>query len=137
MQFFNFSIKFLLLLVLSACGTIARPDAQPIVDHHMIDVGIEIYRSNYCGTCHTLTIANTHGTFGPVHDQLVDHATNYITLDSYSGAATTLADYVRESIINPTIYSTPGFEASNHRMPAFTNLSETDVDALVYLLLNQ
>ncbi|MEQ8677797.1 MAG: hypothetical protein RLP44_21390 [Aggregatilineales bacterium] len=103
----------------------------------MIEAGIEVYRSNYCGTCHTLTIANTHGAFGPDHDDLRDSVGRYITLNTYRGTATNPPDYVRESILDPTICSTPGFESRNHRMPAFTHLSESDVDALVFMLLNQ
>jgi|GEM_PF-850501 len=136
MRFFNFLILLVLIIVVGACGTFARTNTQPSVDHELIERGIEIYRSNYCGACHTLTIANTHGTFGPNHDLLVESATSYIKLKTYSGTATTLSEYIRESILNPTIFYTPGFEASNHHMPAFTNLSDSDVDILVYMLLH-
>lgn len=137
MRFFNFPVWLILIIVISACGTFASTNTQTPVDHKLIEAGIQIYRANYCGACHTLTIANTHGAFGPDHDQLVESASSYIKLKTYNGTATNLADYIRESILNPMIFSTPGFEASNHRMPAFTNLSSSDIDALVYMLLHQ
>lgn len=120
------------LLWLTACGTVA-----PVVDTARIEHGVEVYRANYCGTCHTLAIANTRGTFGPAHDDAGSHAADYIALATYTGTATTAADYIRESLLEPSIFHTPGHEATHHPMPPFTHLSDEDIDALVYLLANQ
>lgn len=138
--------------LLVACGSIASgpqaiiaeapADAAAIatdepVDADRIALGIEIYRANYCGTCHALDAARTHGNFGPRHDDAGMAAQDYIQLVSYSGQATNAADYIRESIVEPGIFTTPGFEATAHRMPAFSHLSDEDLDAMVYMLLHQ
>jgi hypothetical protein len=49
----------------------------------------------------------------------------------------TATEYIRESILNPSIYLVEGYEQSRHHMPAFTHLSEADVEALVQMLLQQ
>lgn len=138
------SVYLLGAILMSACGTFVDAKNQPrlsdneqAIDSELIETGIQVYRENYCGICHTLTVANTHGTFGPNHDNTGATAPEYITLATYSGEATTPADYIRESIVNPDIYSTPLFEATSHRMPAFSHLSDEDLDAIVYLLINQ
>ena len=132
------------VLIAAGCGTIAQsePAAVPMptleaVDTAMITYGVELYRYYYCGTCHTLSAANTRGTFGPNHDAAGLNATQYIGLDNYAGNATTAFEYLRESILNPQVFYTPGFVGTNHNMPAFTNLSDAELDAIVYLLLHQ
>jgi hypothetical protein len=64
-------------------------------------------------------------------------AEKHLALDSYSGEATSVEEYLRESILNPTIFYTPGYEATNHHMPAFTHLPDADIDAMIYLLMQQ
>ncbi len=131
-------------LLTVGCGTIAQPTptATPAptaesVDMALIQYGVDTYLYYYCGTCHTLSIANTRGTFGPPHDNAAIQAARYIASDEYYGSATTVAEYLRESIIDPKAFFTPGFTASNHQMPAFTNLSTEQVDALIYMLMYQ
>lgn len=113
------------------------PVAVDEPDPTLIAEGIRIYRANYCGTCHILSAANTRGTFGPEHDSAGLLAERYLALDSYKGTATTAAEYLRESILNPGVFYTPGYEATSHHMPAFGHLPEADIDALVYMLLHQ
>ena len=55
----------------------------------------------------------------------------------YTGTATTPAEYIRESIVNPGIYLVAGYNLPRQKMPAFTNLSEVEVEALVQFLLQQ
>ncbi len=126
-------LAFLSCFVLVACGTTAEPQ----IDTAKIERGVEVYRVNYCGSCHTLETANTRGTFGPGHDDAGSVAAAYIALDTYSGEAATAEGYIRESLLEPTLFYTPGYEATNHHMPAFGHLPEEDIDALVYLLVNQ
>ncbi len=128
-----------LALLISGCGIIALPEmvGQSPIDQTRIDRGVEVYRENYCGSCHTLTVANTRGTFGPDHDDAGTEAGQYISLDNYTGVATTAADYIRESILDPTVFYTPGFESTNHHMPAFTHLPQDEIDAMVYMLMHQ
>lgn len=97
--------------------------------------GLEVYRAQYCGTCHRSGVAGTTGTFGPSHDSLRATAQRRIQDPGYTGSARTVEDYVRESVRQPDAYRVPGFEHTRFQMPAYTQLSEADVNALVRLLL--
>jgi len=128
----------LLIVLMTACGTIATPPeiVEP-VDAARVERGVEVYRANYCGACHTLTAANTRGTFGPGHDDAYTLAAAHLTLRAYTGSAEDVEAYLRESILEPTVFYTPGYEATNHHMPSFAHLPPEDIDALVYLLMSQ
>lgn len=97
--------------------------------------GVEVYRANYCGACHTFAAAGSLGTFGPSHDGMATVAGERLKDPAYTGAATTPADYLRESILDPSAYLVPGYLQSTHAMPAFVHLNEEDLEALVALLL--
>lgn len=140
MRFYQLLSIVTLGLVLTACGLLPASlltRSEPEPDPAMIEAGVAIYRANYCGSCHTMSAANTRGTFGPNHDAAGLRAREHVALESYTGTATSAADYIRESILNPTVFYTPGYEQTNHHMPAFTHLPESDIEALVYLLMNQ
>jgi nitric oxide reductase subunit C len=99
--------------------------------------GIEIYRANFCGTCHTLDVAGTHGIFGPTHNGVATTAAQRVQQPGYTGAATTAEGYIRESLRDPNIYHVPGYSGGRFSMPVFTDLDPADLDALVYMLLQQ
>ena len=109
----------------------------PTPDAEQIAYGIEVYRSQYCGMCHTLTVASTGGTFGPSHDGIGTIAEERIQAEAYTGKATTAEDYLRESIVEPAIFRVPEFSLSNHQMPPYSHLPAEDIEAMVYLLINQ
>ncbi len=71
------------------------------------------------------------------HRQSATDAATYIADEDYTGDATTVDDYIRESIVNPKAYFTPGYAVSNHAMPAYTNLTEEQLDAVVYMQAQQ
>ncbi|NDJ60695.1 MAG: cytochrome c, partial [Chloroflexi bacterium] len=133
---------------LAACDTLTelaeqRSAAQPAadtaaaaapVDTALVERGISIYRAQYCGSCHTLDAANTRGIFGPAHDNAAADAAAHLQAPNYSGEAATVEDYLRESIVNPLVFYTPGYEATNHHMPAFGHLPAEDIDAMIYML---
>ncbi|GAB4409278.1 MAG: hypothetical protein Fur0044_02830 [Anaerolineae bacterium] len=98
---------------------------------------MEVYKQQYCGLCHQLDAAATAGQFGPSHNGLGLTAEQRIHDAHYTGTATTAAEYIHESIITPKAYLAPGYEHTAHHMPAYGHLSESDVDALVQLLLQQ
>ncbi|MDP2481361.1 MAG: cytochrome c [Candidatus Palauibacterales bacterium] len=142
-----------LLLVVAGCQSKPRGEAQamessagagpgadtwtmPAVPPAVAE-GIRVYRANYCGTCHRNTLAGTAGIFGPNHDSLHVNAAHRIHDPGYTGHATTPEAYVRESIRDPGAYRVPGFERSHFVMPAYTELTDADVDALVRMLLWQ
>ena len=99
--------------------------------------GLQIYQQNYCGLCHQLDAAGTAGAFGPTHNHMAATAEQRIHETGYTGAAKTAAEYIRESILQPEVYLAKGYESSPYHMPALTNLTEADLNALVSLLLQQ
>ena len=107
------------------------------VDEVLLARGIEVYRAQYCGSCHALDAANTRGIFGPPHNAVALDAEERINAENYVGDAQTAEAYLRESILEPKAYFTPGYAASNHQMPAYGHLPEEDIDAMVYMLLQQ
>jgi mono/diheme cytochrome c family protein len=110
---------------------------QPPPRASEIAQGIEVYKATYCGICHTLDAVQSRGIFGPTHNGMAATAAARIASEGYSGAATTAAEYLRESILNPGVYLVDGYAATRHPMPAYTHLPAAEVDALVYLLLQQ
>ncbi len=136
-------IEILILLGLAVIlgmtmgGQAERPAQPPAPDPEIIARGVEVYRSSYCGVCHTLTAANTRGTFGPPHDNAGADAARHLADPRYRGAATTPQAYIRESLLEPGAFYTPGYESTNHHMPAFIHLAEEDIDALVIMLASQ
>ena len=99
--------------------------------------GLEIYQQQYCGICHELAAAGTKGIFGPSQNRLGLTAAERLQDPHYSGQATTPAEYIRESILTPDAYHVEGYAQSRHPMPAFTHLTEAQVEALVQFLLQQ
>jgi mono/diheme cytochrome c family protein len=110
-------------------------DPPPPVPPERLAFGIEVYLQSYCGACHALAAAGTAGAFGPSHDDARSLAELRLRDPNYRGAATTPADYIRESIVDPGAYIVPGYAATPHGMPAYGNLSDEALDALVALLL--
>jgi len=102
-----------------------------------IALGLATYRKQYCGICHQLDAANTRGVFGPTHNGVGVTAERRIHDPNYTGHAATAAEYIRESIVEPSVYIVPGYEFTRHRMPAYTELGDAELDGLVQLLLHQ
>lgn len=128
--------------LLSACGTPATPTIPaatptPAFDQTRYNQGAEVYLASYCGSCHVLDAIESRGNFGPSHNEAALMAEQHLQDPNYDGDETTVAGYLRESILNPLVYFTPGYAGSAHRMPSYTNLSDDEIDALVYLLLQQ
>jgi cytochrome c oxidase subunit 2 len=87
--------------------------------------GLATFKTN-CGGCHKFTKAGTTGasTF-PDLDNLAADAKK---------AGQPLADYIRESIVDPNKYITPGFPQGIMPQDFGTKLSKSDIDNLVKLL---
>jgi len=107
------------------------------VSEELITFGLQIYKQQYCGICHQLDFAGTVGMFGPAQNNIGSMAEQRIKDSRYSGHASTAAEYIRESIVDPAAYHVEGYEQSRHHMPAFTHLSEAELNALVQMLLQQ
>jgi mono/diheme cytochrome c family protein len=124
--------------IASATPGAARPTAATLADASALaERGIQVYQEQYCGICHQLDAVGSAGVFGPTHNGFAQTAEQRLRDPRYTGKATTAEEYVRESIQSPTLYLVGGYEHSSHRMPAYTNLSEMDLEALVQLLLQQ
>ncbi len=106
-----------------------------MTDAALLALGMETYRQQACGVCHTLAAVQSLGTFGPPHDNLAAIAGERIHEERYTGTASTAQEYIRESIVNPLAFLVSGYQITRFPMPIFTNLSEQAVDALVYLLM--
>lgn len=106
-------------------------------DPALLAAGLSAYRAQYCGVCHTLDAAETRGTFGPTHNGMGEIAVTRLADSTYQGKATTPAEYIHESIVDPQAYTVPGFVATSHRMPVYAHLDEATLDALVAFLLAQ
>jgi mono/diheme cytochrome c family protein len=115
----------------------ARVDPAETVSAVALAAGIAVYRQQYCGVCHRLDAAETRGTFGPSHNGVAVAAVSHLADPTYVGTATTIAEYLYESIVSPEVHVVAGYAATPHRMPAFAHLPAEDIDALVYLLLHQ
>ena len=96
--------------------------------------GVEVYKEQGCGICHTLSRAGTGGVFGPPHDGVGDEADLRVQDPTYHGGATTGEEYLKESVLDPTAYRVPGYERTRFAMPAYTGIPEQDLAALVAML---
>lgn len=124
-------------LVVFGMLVLAQSIKENSLDGELYGRGITVYLENYCGVCHELTAAQTLGRFGPSHDEAASLALVRLNDPDYGGDATTVEDYLRESIVNPKVYFTPGYGTTAHQMPAFVNLDSEALEALVYLLRQQ
>lgn len=75
--------------------------------------------------------------FGPSHSDIAAVAAQRITDPHYTGQATTPAEYIRESIVDPSRYFVESYASSAHPMPAYTHLTDHQIEALVQFLLQQ
>ena len=111
--------------------------ASPAVQDARVAAGKQVYLQNYCGICHTLATAGTHGVFGPSHDGVATTARQRIADPAYTGKAVTVVQYLRESIVEPAAFAAPGYTYTSHPMPSYAHLAKRDLDALIYFLLQQ
>jgi nitric oxide reductase subunit C len=121
----------------------AAPTATPgvvveeSVDTALLEAGLATYRAQYCGVCHALDAAETRGTFGPTHNGMGEIAAQRLEDTNYGGNATTPAEYIHESIVEPQTYIVPSYATTSHRMPSYAHLDAATLDALVAFLLAQ
>jgi mono/diheme cytochrome c family protein len=111
--------------------------AANVNDKEQVQHGLQVYKQLYCGLCHKLDAAGTAGTFGPPHNGMGIIATERLQEPQYTGQASTAAEYIHESIVDPKAFIVPDYRQTQHQMPVYNFLSEADVDALVQMLLQQ
>ncbi len=91
-----------------------------------------------CGGCHVLTDAGLAGTVGPKLDGVATRAANNVDDRLTKSNAKDAAEYIRLSILKPSLYLVPGF---NDLMPKNfsdpTVMPDDDREAIVNYLLTQ
>jgi nitric oxide reductase subunit C len=112
----------------------ASADADTLA---LVRRGQEVYRTQYCGMCHSLSSLGTGGRFGPSHDGVGATAEDRIRDPAYHGTARTAEEYLRESIVDPSAYRVPEFAGSRYVMPSYRQLPDEDIEALVQMLLHE
>jgi cytochrome c oxidase subunit 2 len=92
-------------------------------------VAAAIFTSSGCGACHTFTpIPAARGTIGPSLDHLKEAAKT---------AGQSLLAYIKQSIVSPNAYITPGYQPNIMPQTFGTTLSATQINTLVaYLAAN-
>jgi cytochrome c oxidase subunit II len=89
--------------------------------------GAAVFKNNGCGACHTLAAAATKATIGPDLGKLPAYATT---------AGKPLADFVRQSIVDPNAYIQPGYPKNVMPQTFGQSLSKQQLDALVQYLIS-
>jgi len=87
--------------------------------------GLAVFNENGCGACHVFTAAGSTGAVGPSLDNLSEAAAAHGGME--------LAEYIRESIVDPNAYAPPGYVAGT--MPPFDQIPPDSLDALVQYLV--
>jgi cytochrome c oxidase subunit 2 len=93
-------------LALAGCGggaeESARTTAQPTSPSGDAAAGKSIFADQGCGSCHTFGPAGATGTIGPNLNEALERDADR--------AGKPLAEFVRESIVEPDAFIAPGFE---------------------------
>jgi cytochrome c oxidase subunit II len=93
--------------------------------------GKQVFASSGCSACHTFTPAAAKGNVGPKLDNLARTAAGFAKKRHES-----VAQYVRESIINPRAFTVPGFPKTVMPTTFRSQLSDAQLKALVRYLLS-
>jgi cytochrome c oxidase subunit 2 len=88
--------------------------------------GLSVFNGNGCSSCHTLSAAGATGKVGPDLDKLVSYARQ---------AKQPLASFVHQSIVDPEAYVQPGFQKGLMPSNFGSQLTKTQLDALVTFLV--
>jgi mono/diheme cytochrome c family protein len=130
------TLLFVVGITLSQAALLNTPVAEVAMNNmDLAQRGLELYLANSCGVCHVSSKANTKGTFGPSHDGLSVIALARFHDPTYRGEATTAEAYIKESLLEPGRYLVQPYGAGRYKMPAYVNLTEDEIEALTFFLL--
>lgn len=103
-----FRVVLLAPLALAGCAAPPPPSAGTVTkeqtitaSEHELAVGQLVFRDNGCGSCHTFLPAGTGGSVGPDLDTKP-------TTDA-AHAHMSLVAFLRQSIVDPNAYISPGY----------------------------
>lgn len=85
-----------------------------------------------CRTCHTL---DGTALVGPSFQGIATRAPEELASPKYTGAATTVEDYFRESIVQPNVFIAEGYAEGAMYQTYGAELSEQEIKDLVAYLL--
>lgn len=129
---FPLSVILLVILFLSvSCAPGAAPDSQEIAT---------TFQKGGCTACHIIPgVPGAVGTIGPDLSQMGEVAAAHLQDPAYSGGAEDVADYIRESVINPDAFipaECPGGPCQAGQMPATLKdlLSDKELETIVTYL---
>jgi cytochrome c551/c552 len=91
--------------------------------------GKQVFSSNGCGSCHTLTVAGASGTIGPDLGKAVAGDAQKDNMP--------VADFIKQSITDPGAYTASGGPWATPMPTTFgSSLSATQIDDLVALIIS-
>lgn len=124
-------------VVVSCVSPVFTADQAAKVDQEAAAQGKVLYHTLACDSCHGLDAVGSTRTYAPTHNHLRVTAEQRISAADYTGQATTAAEYIQESIVDPKAYRVAGYQHVRFGMPSFAHLSEREVNELVQFLLQQ
>lgn len=93
---------------------------------------MDVLANNGCGGCHTINgVSGMAGTVGPNLTHIGSDASEIIQAGDYSGDATSVEEYIHESIINPNVYVVEGYPENVMPQNFGETIAEEDLNALV------
>lgn len=126
-----------LIIVSIGSLVVSCAPTTPQVDPQILAQGQALYQTLACDSCHALDAVGSTRTYAPTHNHLRATAAARILAADYTGHATTAAEYIHESIVDPKAYVVAGYEKLRFGMAAYDHLSERELNALVQFLLQQ
>lgn len=103
------------------------PNAKPPVNVAAVKEKMVV-----CAACHTLSAIGAAGATCPDLSKVATVAAEHLSSGAYTGSATDLASYLRESILNPGVFIVPGNAAWGQPgaslMPVKGGAALTDAD---------
>lgn len=99
--------------------------------------GRQVFINNGCGGCHVLDDANGAGVTGPGLNNIGTVAAERIEQSDYPGEATSVEEYIRESIVNPNVHIVEGYPQNVMPQNFSETIPEEDINALVDYLVSQ
>lgn len=126
-----------ILIVMVSLGSLAAGCGVSAsqIDQAAVTQGKTLYHTLACDSCHALDAVGSTRTYAPTHNHLRATAEQRIHAADYTGQATTAAEYIRESIVDPKAYVVADYEKLRFGMASYAHLSEREVNALVQFLL--
>ena len=120
-------------LVLAACGGGGASGPDPARGEQLFKGStIGTASAPGCITCHNVT--GTDVLVGPSQAGVATRAQNLIDTGKYTGSAKTVAEYLRESIVDPDAYIEEGFQPGVMYQNFSKELSEQEINDLVAYL---